>query len=330
MHLSCCTDHVVPWTTQKNLVRVCASFASCISSRWASRLANRWFQTLELWIDKGPSFLWTLVLSWIILLDYATSPGWTLAFCGHLHGCHQSSDGGALLGLFRGSGWGNCVRVNKRWTTPSTTKGKTQQHPHVFWAEEGVEDNLANLLILSKQSKKHVKRWIFGEIVLFQDWIKSQWPERWVLNDLQVTLSWSFLGSAFSTLSGIWLLNQWFSPGSKESEISGSGRDSLGRSTNLQWLMTDIEDMREFSACFRLKFSMACVFARLRLTGTNARASGWMRSARYALPLCQKKSAFPRANLNTRPFKKSVPNLYDFSLRAGMKLLDLRCLSYTD
>eukprot|EP00434_Breviolum_minutum_P028635 symbB.v1.2.025339.t1/scaffold2431.1/size102990/3 len=50
----------------------------------------------------------------------------------------------------------------------------------------------------------------------------------------QVTLSWSFLGSAFSTLSGIWLLNQWFSPGSKESEISGSGRDSLGRSTNLQ------------------------------------------------------------------------------------------------
>ena len=35
MHLSCCTDHVVPLTTQKNLVRVCASFASCISSRWA-------------------------------------------------------------------------------------------------------------------------------------------------------------------------------------------------------------------------------------------------------------------------------------------------------
>ena len=149
--------------------------------------------------------------------------------------------------------------------------------------------------------------------------------------DLQVTLSWSFLGSAFSTLSGIWLLNQWFSPGSKESEISGSGRDSLGRSTNLQWLMKeDMEDMREFSACFRLEFSMACVFARLRLTGTKARASGWMRSARYALPLCQKKSAFPSANLNRRPLKKSVPNLYDFSLRAGMKSLDLRCLSYTD
>lgn len=51
----------------------------------------------------------------------------------------------------------------------------------------------------------------------------------------QVTLSWSFLGSAFSTLSGIWLLNQWFSPGSKESlsHLSRSG-DSFGRSTNLQ------------------------------------------------------------------------------------------------
>ena len=167
MHLSCCKDHVVPLATQKNL-RACASFASCISSRWASRLANRLFQTLELWIDKGPSFLWTSVLSWIILLDYATSPGWTLAFCGHLHGCHQSSDGGALLGLFRRSGWGNCVRVNKRWTTPSTKKGKKQQHPHVFSAEEGVEDNLANLLILSKQSKKHAKRWIFGEISCFK------------------------------------------------------------------------------------------------------------------------------------------------------------------
>lgn len=182
MHLSCCTDHVVPLTTQKNLVRVCASFASCISSRWASRLANRWFQTLELWIDKGPSFLWTLVLSWIILLHYyATSPGWTLSFCGHLHGCHQSSDGGALLGLFRGSGGGNCARVNKWWKTPSTKKGKKQQHPHVFSAEQRgwrqSSEFTYPVQTVQKACQEVDLRWDF----LFQDWIKSQWPERWVL-----------------------------------------------------------------------------------------------------------------------------------------------------
>ena len=169
MHLSCCTDHVVPLTTQKNLVRVCASFASCISSRWASRLANRWFQTLELWIDKGPSFLWTLVLSWIILLHYyATSPGWTLAFCGHLHGCHQSSDGGALLGLFRDQAGG----IVLGWTSGEKRRRQKKErnnNTHMFsQLNKGVEDNLANLLILSKQSKKHAKRWIFGEISCFK------------------------------------------------------------------------------------------------------------------------------------------------------------------
>lgn len=48
----------------------------------------------------------------------------------------------------------------------------------------------------------------------------------------QVTASWSFFGSACSTLAGIWLLNQWYS-GSKESARLRSTNDVCGHA-NLQ------------------------------------------------------------------------------------------------
>ena len=53
--------------------------------------------------------------------------------------------------------------------TQNRSKKERNNNTHMFsQLNKGVEDNLANLLILSKQSKKHAKRWIFGEISCFK------------------------------------------------------------------------------------------------------------------------------------------------------------------
>ena len=135
------------------------------------------------------------------------------------------------LAFFGDQAGGYRFTVNRWCKTRSTKKTTTD----VFSPEKWVEDDLANGN-LPKWGPKCSKKVPSGEFsVRFFDFkigSSHQVPLTTEMSsfDMQVTLSWSFLGSAFSTLSGIWLLNQ-FSPGSKESSRSS---DSFGRSTNLQ------------------------------------------------------------------------------------------------
>ena len=78
--------------------------------------------------------------------------------------------------------------------------------------------------------------------------------------------------------------------------------------------MTDsLKTCVSFQHVFAWIFNGLCL-ARLRLTGTKARASGWMRSARYALPFVSEKVRFPQGEFEHKTPQKKCPQIYMTSL----------------